>query len=583
MFKLFDSIHEDVRKKLSEYDDYTAALLARRGIENAEDAAIFLSPSYDKHIGDPFLILNMEKAARRVAKAIESGEKICVWSDYDCDGIPGGTLMHDFMKKAGANFTNYSPHRHLEGYGLNIPGLEKLAAEGTKLVITVDAGITDIAQVARANELGMEVIITDHHLPLRQEGEDSPNILPDAYTVVDPKQDGETNAYQEFCGAGLAWKLCCAILKVGFPGRENIPVGWEKWLLDMAGLATIADIVPLTGENRVIAKYGLLVMRKSPRIGFQKLCSVARVNQRSITEDDVGFMIAPRVNAASRMGNPRDAFELFTTTDENRADDLAKNIEKLNRSRKALSGATTRAARARLEERKLAGTLPAVIAMGDPDWRPGLLGIVASSLAEEFKRPVFLWGREGSTHAKGSCRTGSSESLVALMNAAVDTFDGSGGHIAAGGFTVKDDAIYDFEARMCSALERLPASDLIEVDRFADSEITNSDILAERLTKTEVFAPFGMGNPQPAYLLRNIRVVSVSWFGKNEEHLKVILGRDDGFESATVQAIAFFAKRDLGKACTRVASQKTVTLVGTLERDQFTRGQPVRIRIIAIA
>ena len=583
MFKLFDPTPEDVRESLSAHDDYTAALLARRGIATAKEAEAFLSPSYDDHIGDPFLILNMEKAARRVAKAIESGEKICVWSDYDCDGIPGGVLMHDFMKKAGANFTNYIPHRHLEGYGLNIAGLEKLAAEGTKLVITVDAGITDVEQVARANELGMEVIITDHHLPLREDGEDSPNVLPAAYAVVDPKQDGETNTFQEFCGGGLAWKLCCAVLKVGFPGRENIQPGWEKWLLDMAGLATIADIVPLTGENRVIAKYGLLVMRKSQRMGLQKLCSVARVNQRSITEDDVGFMIAPRVNAASRMGNPRDAFELFTTDDESRADELAKEIEKLNRSRKALSGATTRAARARLEERKLAGTLPSVIAMGDPDWRPGLLGIVASSLAEEFKRPVFLWGREGSMHAKGSCRTGSSESLVELMNAAIDTFEGSGGHIAAGGFTVRDDAIYDFETRMVEALARLPESARVAPDQFADMEITNADILMERLNKTEQFAPFGLGNPKPAYLLRNMEVVSVSWFGKNEEHLKLVLGRDDGFDSVNVQAISFFAKRDLGEASTRVASQKTVTLLGNLERDQFTRGQPVRIRILAIA
>lgn len=583
MFKLFDPIPVDVRENLSAYDDYTAALLVRRGIATANEAEAFLSPSYDNHIGDPFLILNMEKAARRVAAAIESQDRICVWSDYDCDGIPGGVLMHDFMKKAGANFTNYIPHRHLEGYGLNISGLEKLAAEGTKLIITVDAGITDVEQVTRANELGMEVIITDHHLPLREDGEDSPNKLPPAYAVVDPKQDGETNAYQEFCGAGLAWKLCCAILKVGFPGRENIPLGWEKWLLDMAGLATIADVVPLSGENRVIAKYGLLVMRKSPRIGLQKLCTVARVNQRSITEDDVGFMIAPRVNAASRMGNPRDAFELFTTESETRADELAKEIEKLNRSRKALSGATTRAARARLEERKLAGTLPTVIAMGDPDWRPGLLGIVASSLAEEFGRPVFLWGREGTTTAKGSCRTGSAVSLVALMNAAEDTFDGSGGHIAAGGFTVSDHAVFDFEDRMVAALARLEGSALVAADGFADMEITNADILAERLSKTEAFAPFGLGNPKPAYLLRDMEVVCVSWFGKNEEHLKLTLGRNDGFESAHVQAISFFAKRDLGDACARIASQKTVTLLGNLERDQFTRGQPVRIRILAIA
>jgi single-stranded-DNA-specific exonuclease len=326
MFSLHDPIDDETREALKEHDDYTAALLARRGIKTREEAEAFLSPSYDAHIGDPLLILNMEKAAKRVAKAIDEQERITVWSDYDCDGIPGGVVLHDFLKKAKANFTNYIPHRHLEGYGLNTDGIAKLAKEGTTLLITVDSGITDVAEVAFANSLGMDVIITDHHLP--QE------VLPPAFAVVDPKQEGETYPYRDFCGGGLAWKLSCAVLAVGFKGREDITPGWEKWLLDMAGLATIADMVPLTGENRVIAKYGLLVMRKSPRIGLQKLCSVARVTQRFITEEDVGFMIAPRVNAASRMGNPMDAFELFTTEDEVRADELAKELEKINRSRR---------------------------------------------------------------------------------------------------------------------------------------------------------------------------------------------------------------------------------------------------------
>lgn len=575
MFTLHDPIDPDTREALKEHDDYTAALLARRGITTPEDAEAFLSPSYDAHIGDPLKILNMEKAARRVAAAIDAQERITVWSDYDCDGIPGGVVLHDFLKKAKANFDNYIPHRHLEGYGLNIAGIEKLAKSGTKLIITVDSGITDVAEVARANELGIEVIITDHHLP--QE------VLPPAYAVVDPKQDGETYPYRDFCGGGLAWKLSCAVLAIGFKGREDITPGWEKWLLDMAALSTIADMVPLTGENRVIAKYGLLVMRKSPRIGLQKLCSVARVQQRLITEDDVGFMIAPRVNAASRMGNPRDAFELFTTEDESRADQLAKELEKINRSRRASGAAITRAAHERLEERKLSGELPAVIGMGDPDWRPGLLGLVANSLAEEYSRPVFLWGREGGTTAKGSCRAGGNVSVVALMQAAEGVFEDFGGHKASGGFTVKDDQIFTFEERLCEALASLPPEDAGDVVRYADREITSSDILAKELSRTEKFAPFGMDNPKPAFLLRDIALAKVAWFGKGEEHLRLSLVRDDGFEQQALEAIAFFARRDLGKALDTLAERTQVTLLGHLERDTFTRGQPVRIRIIALA
>ncbi len=575
MFSLHDPIDKDVREALKEHDDYTAALLSRRGVTTAKDADAFLSPSYDDHIGDPLLILNMEKAARRVAKAIDSQERITVWSDYDCDGIPGGVVLHDFLKKAKANFTNYIPHRHLEGYGLNKDGITKLAKEGTTLLITVDSGITDVDEVAYANSLGMEVIVTDHHLP--QE------VLPPAFAVIDPKQEGETYPYRDFCGGGLAWKLSCAVLAVGFTGRELITPGWEKWLLDMAGLSTIADMVPLTGENRVIAKYGLLVMRKSRRIGLQKLCTVARVTQRFITEEDVGFMIAPRVNAASRMGNPMDAFELFTTEDEIRADELAKELEKINRSRRASGAAVTRAAHERLEERKLTGELPAVIAMGDPDWRPGLLGLVANSLAEEYGRPVFLWGREGGTTAKGSCRAGGGISVVALMQAASGVFEDFGGHTASGGFTVKDDQIFTFEERLCEALTTLPPDDRGEKVRYADREIVQSAILKQELARTEKFAPFGMENPKPAFLLRDIKIHKMSWFGKGEEHLRLALVKDDGFQETPLEAIAFFARRDLGTALQTLPNRTHITMLGHLERDTFTKGQPVRLRIIAIA
>ena len=577
MFKLHEPISNEARKTLEAHDELTASMLARRGITTHDEAEAFLSPSYDAHIGDPLTILNMPKAAKRISDAINSGERITVWSDYDCDGIPGGVVLHDFFKKAKANFTNYIPHRHLEGFGLNTAGIKKLAEEGTKLIITVDCGITDVEQVSYANELGIDVIITDHHLP--------GTVLPDAFAIVDPKQDGETYPYRDFCGGGLAWKVVCAVLATGFTGREDIPDGWEKWLLDMAGLATIADMVPLLGENRVLAKYGLLVMRKSPRLGFQKLCIVARVNQRMITEDDVGFMIAPRVNAASRMGNPHDAFELFTTENENRADELAKDLEKINKSRKALGGAVTRSAHVRLEERKEKGELGSVIAMGDPDWRPGLLGLVANSLAEEYGRPVFLWGRDGGVSLKGSCRAGRKDvSVVEIMQAAeVGTFLEFGGHAASGGFTVSDEAIFFLEERLCYAFDSLAKKDADAFVQYADVEIFHSDILKEHLARTERFAPFGMGNTKPVFLVRDTYLEKVSWFGKSEEHLRLTLLRDDGFVKTSVEAISFFARRELGGASSKLEAGQTITILGNLEKDQFTRGQPVRMRIVALS
>lgn len=574
MSLLPDALDETLRNELAAYDDFTAGLLARRGIHTRADAEAFLSPSYDEQIGDPMQILNMPRAAARIALAIDAKERIGVWSDYDCDGIPGGVLFHDFLKKAGANFTNYIPHRHNEGFGLNTGGIDVLHKDGVTLIVTIDCGIADVACVDYANSLGIEVIITDHHLP----GE-----LPRAYAIVDPKQEGETNAYKDFCGAGLAWKLACAVLQHGFVGREAIQPGWEKWLLDMAGLATIADMVPLTGENRVLARYGLLVMRKSPRLGLQKLCKVARVNQRSLTEDDIGFMIAPRINAASRMGDPMDAFRLLTTDDENEADALAKELERINRSRRASAAAVTRAVHERLAERKERGDIPAVIAMGDPEWRPGLLGIVANSLAEEYERPVFLWGREGTLNAKGSCRAGRKGiNLVALMDEAKDVFIEAGGHAASGGFSVKEDAVFFLEEKLCAALQRLDTSVVEESGPRADAELLPTHATSRLLLSLEKFAPFGMGNPKPVFVFRDVYVHEVSWFGKAEEHLRVRIAEDE-FASSMSEAISFFAKRELGADIKKLTAGARATLLANVERDQFSRKSPVRLRIVAIS
>jgi single-stranded-DNA-specific exonuclease len=577
MFPLFEPVEDAKREALREYDDLIAALLSRRGVSTAEEAEAFLSPSYDTHIGDPMLLKDMRKVVERIDDALVNGERIAVWSDYDCDGIPGGVVLHDFFKKAGANFINYIPHRHEEGFGLNEMGLKKLKDDGVSLVITVDCGISDVSAVAYANSIGLEVIITDHHLP--QE-------LPAAFAIVDPKQEGETYPYKEFCGGGLAWKLVCAMLSAGneFPGRENFKPGWEKWILDMAGLSTIADMVPLTGENRVIARYGLLVMCKSPRLGFQALCKAARVNQKYISEDDVGFMIGPRVNAASRMGDAMDAFTLFTTDSEVEADELAKKLEATNRSRRASGAAVTKRVHERLEERKLREEIPAVIVMGDPEWRPGLLGLVANSIAEEYQRPVFLWGREGSNTLKGSCRAGRPDvHLLELMQAAPDTFKDFGGHRASGGFSVQEDAIHSLDKKLNDAYASLSFKDRDEA-AYADGELSLSQATTQFLYKLEKLAPFGMGNPKPAFVLRNVQITELSWFGKAGEHLRIRLAPDElDFNTRGLEAISFYAKRELGNVCDKLSSGSTATILGTLERDQFSRGQPVRIRISAIS
>lgn len=605
MFPLHNQISELLRGELAAYDDLTAALLSRRDILTKEAAEKFLNPSYDSHLHDPFLMTDMEKAARRLARAILMGEKIAVWSDYDCDGIPAGVLMHDFLQKVGANFENYIPHRHAEGYGMNVSGIEKLAKSGVTLTVTVDSGITDTEPVARANGLGMEVIVTDHHLPRFADSasvaasakgaapsEGGPGvILPDAFAILNPNaRTDETYPFTGLCGSGIAWKLVCATLAIAptlrhpsprlRPTSENVPLGWEKWLLDMVGLATIADMVPLIDENRVLAAYGLLVMRKSPRIGLQKLCRGMRTEQRTLTEDDVGFMIAPRVNAASRMGDARDAFRLFTTTDESEADLLAKKLEKANRARKAEAGAITRAVHARIKER---GTMRSVIALGDPQWRPALLGLVAGGIAEEYERPVFLWGREGNLCLKGSVRSGGSVHVLELMRATEKTFVEFGGHAKAGGFTVQDTAVFFLEDRLVAAHARLMSGKEIddELAMRADAVVIPEEMNVSFLKRVEKLAPFGMQNPKPVFLLREIIVREISHFGKGEEHLKLKIASLEG-SGLVIDAVAFFAKGALARSVSALARGSHANMLAHLERDTFSRENPVRLRLLDI-
>ncbi|MBP6931452.1 MAG: DHH family phosphoesterase, partial [Candidatus Pacebacteria bacterium] len=302
-------------------------LLKNRGIKT-EDSDKFLNPNYETDIYDPYLLKDMERACVRIFEAVEAKEKIVVYSDYDCDGIPAAVIMHDFFTKIGyENFLVYIPDRHLEGYGLNKEAVDEFIKTEVKLVITFDLGITAVEEVATATANGIDVIITDHHLPHEH--------IPKAYAIINPKQSDCSYPDDMLCGAGLAFKLVQGLIKK-YGEYWSIQNGWEKWLLDMAGLATIADQVPLLHENRVLAYYGLKVLQKARRPGLAELLKKANVDPKNIIEDDVGFTIAPKLNAASRMDSPMRAFELLSTTDLVQAKTLATHLDKINTERKTI-------------------------------------------------------------------------------------------------------------------------------------------------------------------------------------------------------------------------------------------------------
>jgi len=552
--------------ELRGYSALIQTLLRARGIESDSDAELFLHPDYERDISDPFLILNMEKAVTRILGAISGKERIAIYGDYDCDGIPGSVVLHDFFQKIGyTNFTNYIPHRHLEGYGLNVGAIDLLAKEGVTLIITVDSGIADHEEIAHARQLGVDVIVTDHHLVQET--------IPPAFAVLNSKQEGDTYPDNMLCGAGVAWKLACALIQRGdFP---DIPKGWEKWLLDMAGLSTIADMVPLRKENRVLAYYGLKVLQRSRRPGLLALLKEAGVDQRYITEDDVGFTIAPRVNAASRMDIPMTAFRMFATTDIAEGTELAKHLATLNDTRKTEVALMMKEARAHLRERELRE----VIVIGSPKWRVGIVGLAANQLAEEFDRPAFVWGREGSTIIKGSCRSNGTVNLLALMMTTRDgVFIDRGGHEASGGFSVSHEAIHTLEDALVEAFLALPKKEKQDAVVAHEAELSLGGVNRTTYREVEQLAPFGVGNPKPIFLFPRVTVRLAEHFGKTKNHLRLDLIDEKG---DTASAIGFFLQKDSFPA-SDLSSGSVIDLLATLELSRFRGREELRLRIVDI-
>jgi len=541
-------------------------LLHNRGIKTKEEKEKFLNPDFINHLYDPFLLPDMKKAVDRILSAIANRERIGIWSDYDADGIPGGALLHDFFKLIGFdNFINYIPDRHIEGYGLNSEGIEELAKDGVKLLITVDCGVRDHKQIEHAKKHGIETIVTDHH--------EQADKLPKALAVINPKRKDSEYPEKILCGTGVIWKLIEALRLASLAQGKpfNFVPGKEKWLLDLVGLATLSDMVPLVGENRILALYGLKVLRKNRRPGLSKLFSTLRINKNNITEDDITFMITPRINAASRMGHPRDAFKLLTAVDEAKADVHVKHLDNINNERKGAVASIVKEAKKKIKEKfESLGEKP-VIVLGNPNWRPALLGLAAGSIAEEYNRPVFLWGRENGEFIKGSCRSDGATDLAALMERARDSFIEFGGHRLSGGFSVLFEKVHTLEDALVEASTHIVNNDL---ETLVDAELSLKDISEVSVREVLSLAPFGIGNEKPIFIFRDIIPEKINRFGKAKEHLSIDLR--DG--SSTIRAISFFASHDQFGDCLKEGIK--TNLVANIEKSFWNGSSEIRLRIV---
>lgn len=510
----------------------------------------------------------MEDAVARCLQAIESNERISIYSDFDADGIPGGAILHDALIKMGhENFVNYIPHRDTEGYGFHAEAVEKLAKDNVTLIITVDVGTVDFAAAAFARECGIDVIITDHHLPEEK--------LPDAVAVINPHRHDETYPFPHLCGSGVAFKLVQALfIRAREEKKEwvaTIPEGWEKWLLDLVAIGTVGDMMPLLDENRALVHYGLLVLRKSPRPGIAALCKKLRIQQRHITEDDIGFSIAPRLNAASRMASPEKGFALLTTQDPAEAHELASELDSLNNKRKGHVASIVKELKERFKDDE-----SNVLVAGSPKWNPALLGLAANSLVDTYGKTVCVWGREGTGNIKGSCRGNGDVHVVRLFEEAQDALTTYGGHEHAGGFAAEHERVHALGEVLNEAFVRV-AETTEEKEVRVDAELPHTELHDTHRTLSK-FAPFGIENPKPVFVFSSANIISVRQFGKEDAHIEVQLSHKDS--EKTIRGIAFF-KNPNSFTCTPKEGGHADVLC-TLELSRFMGRVQFELRIVDI-
>lgn len=515
-----------------------ARLLVNRGVTSIEAAQDFLNPSLQR-LHDPFAMRGMTAAVERLLESIHAREPIAIYGDYDVDGITATAVLSWFFRELGVPVPYYLPHRMREGYGLNAEAVRKLASQGIRVLITVDCGITGYDEVQLAKQLGMAVIVTDHHqIPPR---------LPDAVAVLNPHQDECPYPAKELSGVGVAFKLVMAL-------RSRLrEAGWAAQLpnlrrhLDLVALGTIADIAPLMDENRILVRYGLQELTRSAKLGVQALKRVAKVEAQAIGARQVGFTLAPRLNAAGRLAAAKAGVELLLSEDAKHAEKLASYLDKVNRERQAVQAQIYEEAKAALEADGSLNERWGIV-LASERWHPGVVGIVASKLVEEYGRPTVLIGLEGET-GKGSGRSIAAFHLYRALVACQQHLTGFGGHEHAAGLRIERRQVPAFRA----AFNRVVSAHLTTAEQTpilpVDAEVVLSDIDEACMDFLTCLEPFGEGNPPPVLMARRVEVVgNPTLVGKDRQHLRLTLRQGE----AVLHAIGFRLGEKLSEAKRRV-------------------------------
>ena len=544
-----DPIPAEIDEKLSGYPPILRKLLCNRGIDNPEQADTYLTAYGPIH--DPFEMLGMDAAVDRIAWAIRKTELIAVYGDYDVDGVTATALLVQVLRSLGGNVREYIPNRFQEGYGVNKEALKTLYDAGVKLVVTVDCGIRSPHEAEYAKELGLDLIISDHHDPL--------NGPPTGIPVICPKQAGDTYPDKNLAGVGLAFKIAEAYLKK-YPA-EGIHA--EDWL-DLVAVGTVADIVPMIGENRALVRAGLKELRAGMRQGLLSLAGVAGIAIQNVTARDIGFGLGPRLNAAGRLESALDAFELLISTDVHSAGLLAQNLENQNRKRQEQTQLMQQIAE---REGPMDNSELLMFAVS-PEFKMGIVGLVASRLTETYYRPSVVAAQEEG-YTRASCRSIPEFNITKALDECTDLLTRHGGHAMAAGFTVENRNLAELATRLKEiALRELSQRDLHPVLR-ADMEIPLRELRPELLKDIDALEPTGLANREAQFVSRDVQIVRCKAVGNESQHLRMAVS--DG--RITYDAIAFRQGAWAGKKPERV------DLFYTYERNSFQGKDSLQLNV----
>jgi len=503
MPELDDQAVERLASKLN-ISKMVARLLVIRGITNTDEAEQFLYAKEDQ-LHDPFLLDGMKAAVSRVLLALERKEKIRIYGDYDADGVSSTSLMIGLLRTLNAEFDYYIPHRQAEGYGLHIAAIDAAKQQGVDLIITVDTGISAVEEIAHAAYLGIDVIVTDHHEP--------PVVLPAAYAILNPRKPGCEYPFKSLAGVGVAFKLAHALL-----GR--MPNEW----LEYVAIGTIADLMPLQDENRILVKLGIERIRSTRRAGIHALLRVSGIDKQTVSAGHIGFSIAPRINASGRLDRADTAVSCLTSENEQEADQLAHDLDRLNRERQQIVEDIASEALEQARQMEQYGTLGKVLVLAGEGWNVGVVGIVASKVLERYYRPTIILSIDRAKGiAKGSARSIPGFDIHGALTECAEMLDHYGGHQAAAGMTLQSKQVNNLRKQLNDVAERvLQEGDLTPI-LTPDLELGLSDISTDVIDQLELLGPFGMNNPHPSFVMSGLRIKELKLLGKDRQHLKLML------------------------------------------------------------